>query len=228
MFAMKKISLFAAGICSICLSFAQTNDYVRVRAGEPVVTGAYRFKEFIQGFVYYKNGNISSGRLNFNMFAEEMHFIDGNNDTLAIANPLTISSIVLDTNRFYYFKDGYLEVFSHYDSIEVAGKLRVKSNKEKVGAYGQANPTASIDTYTSITDRNRVYALSPNEDITLFKDVSYYFIENKKHALKATKANLFKLFPGKKDSIEKYLVQHPVNFKNITDIKQLLLHITGL
>jgi hypothetical protein len=43
--------------------------------------------------------------------------------------------------------------------------------------------------------------------------------------LLATKKNLLKTYPSRKDKIEKYLKQREVNFKNGEDLKKLLASI---
>ena len=225
---MRKILLAVITLHCICHSFAQTNTDFRSKAGEAFIPSPYRFPDFIQGFVRYKNGNNTTAKLNFNMANQEMHFMSSNGDTLAIDKPMEILSIVLDTTVYYSCKEGYLEVFSRYDSILLTAKLRLKNQNDKIGAYGQPNPSSSIDNYRSFIDHNRVYSLTTREHVTFSYDVTIYFVDNKHQAFKATKANLFKMFPGKKGEIEKYLRQHPVNFNNRTDMEQLVSYVTGL
>jgi hypothetical protein len=221
---MKKIFLSIVGLITILNLFAQEKQVQQLKPAESISSGAYRFPHFIHGSVHYNNGNTSTAMLNFYLVSEEMHFIDYKGDTLAIASPQNITSIVLDSTIYYYIKNDYLEVLSHYGSIQLAGKLRMKTRNAKMGAYGQVNETSSIDAYNSINDRNRIYTLTPNEQVKLSLSITYYFIDHNRNVLKANKQSLLKLYPDKKDSIERYCNEHAINFSDKADIHRLLLH----
>lgn len=236
---MKKLIVFTSlAISCIAHSIAQTNDISKIREGEPALNEGYRFAQFIQGLVYDHNGNMSAARLNYNLLAGEMHFIDDKGDTLAISSPENISSIVLDTTRYYYLKPDYFEVFSKHGSIELLGRLRIKQEKEKIGAYGTTSRISSIQSYNSIAGSVRVFALTPNERVRLFADVSYYLIDQKHNgrdhtigwgkAVKVNKSGLKKMFPTKKESIDKYLKEHSMNFEDLGQIQQMLVHLASL
>ena len=206
---------------------AQVTEILRIKAGEVVVSRTYRFPNFIQGVLHYKNGNKATALFNFHILSAEMQFINAKGDTLVIEKPNNISSIVLDTTVFYY-KDGYMEAIADYDSIQLARKLRMIKRVEKIGGYGMSDPASAIESKRTYTEGNAVYNLGANENIVLLKDVNYYFIDKNGNAVKANKSNLFKLFPGKKTAIEKYLAQMAVDFSKREDIARLLLHIVAL
>lgn len=222
---MKNVILIIAVFFALLNCKSQKQEILQVKPQEIQLTGDYRFPKFIQGTVYFKNGNTSAALLNFNLQLEEMHFIDNSGDTLAISDPELISSIVLDTVSYYYLNKQYLEIYSKIGPVEIAGKSRLKKSSEKIGAYNQESPTGSIDTYRSINDRGKEYQLSTRENVNMFMETTYYFIDTNLRVIKASKAAVLKLFPDRKENIEKYCKENDINFNSRPDIQQLLLHL---
>lgn len=224
---MKKMLVFSICIsCCVGKGFSQDNTTSKVPE-EIVMSGIYRFQDFVQGVVYHNNGSQSNARLNFNLLLQEIHFIDPRGDTLAISSPNTISAFVLDQTIYIYAKEGYLEVLADYASIQLAGKFRLLRQTEKIGAYGQSSPGSAIETYTSIWIRNYEFKLTPNVDMKMLRGASYFFLVNNRHPVRASKSNLIKLMPSQKEKIEVYLQKYKINFNNETELRQLLSAVTG-
>ena len=207
--------------------FAQSGDIVRIKAGENPAAGFsphgfYRFPTFSEGVVVFKNGGKTSGRFNYHLLNEEVQFISANGDTLALSDPLAIQYITIDSSLFYY-SEGYLEVVESNESLKLAKKLRLNTNWEKIGAYGQASPSGSIRTANRIMLGNTGSNLRLNEDLVIEKKTTYYWLDKYNTVLKATKANLLKLLPSDKErNIEEYVKNNKIDFKKEADLKKLL------
>ena len=94
-------------------------------------------------------------KLNYNRFLDEMHFIDIRGDTLNIANAGTIKFIRINVDVFYY-DNGYVKFIKDTDDIKLASKQTlVVSGRNKIGAYGMANPTSAIDSYGTLHDQKK-------------------------------------------------------------------------
>ena len=78
--------------------------------------GIYRFSAFNEGSIVFRDGIISGGRMNYNISADEMHFISQNRDTLALAAPAAVSFISLNGSRFYYDK-GFIQAIDNFNGF---------------------------------------------------------------------------------------------------------------
>src|SRR6478609_402526 len=104
--------LFLLGLCGLLAAGAsgQTAKAYLVKAGEIPDKALpdqakYMLPAFKMGTVFFRDGNASNNLLNYNFLLDEMHFINPGGDTLAIAEPGLIRTIVLDSMTFYYDKD---------------------------------------------------------------------------------------------------------------------------
>jgi hypothetical protein len=225
---MKKAFLLQVIMCCCGVyMFAQTRETVRIKAGSDPATsyspnGFYRFASFNEGVAYFKNGDKTMSRFNYHVLNQEVQFISSNGDTLALADPLSLKYIIIDTNLFYY-SDGYVEVIMNDEAMKLGRKLRLSVSGEKIGAYGQASPSGSIRTPNRLLIGNNGNNLSINQDLVIQKQYSFYWLDQYNTVLKATKANLLKLVaPDKKNSIEEYLKKNKIEFNNEEDLKKLL------
>ena len=126
---MKKFLLFLICAFFSCQLLAQRGEIVRIKAGENPATsfspyGFYRFPAFREGIAFFKDGGRTSARFNYHLLNEEMQFISAAGDTLALADPLSIKYISIDTTLFYY-SGGYLEVLENNESLKLARKIRL-------------------------------------------------------------------------------------------------------
>jgi 2-hydroxy-3-keto-5-methylthiopentenyl-1-phosphate phosphatase len=181
----------------------------------------YVLPAFTGGIAWFRNGTSSTQRFNYNFLLDEMHFIDAGGDTLAIAEPALIKSVVIDSMVFYYdngylreiFKAGIYKLAVKQEMMQVADKTR--------GGYDAASGASSIKTYGSINNNNsKIYQLQVNKDV-LFKGVISFYIGNAFNPfLKATRKNFHILFAEK--DVTKYIKEQKINFNKEEDIKALL------
>lgn len=231
---MKKLLLFVCSVFFFTLLPAQTNDIVRVKAGEDPATkfspyGFYRFPSFSEGVAVFKHGGTTTAKFNYHLLNQEMQFIGLNGDTLALAEPFSIKYIAIDTS-LYYYSEGYLEVIENRESLKLARKLRLDTKWEKIGAYGQPSPSGSIRTPNRILLGTSVGGnLTLNQDIVIQKDYTYFWLDKYGTVLKATKASLLKFLPpDAKIVIEDYLKRNPIDFRKESDLRKLFYYSLSL
>ena len=216
-------------LLAICLFFmhaATAQKEYLVKAGEipnEVLPNEakYVLPGFKEGVAWFKNGTSSTQRFNYNFLVDEMHFINEGGDTLAIADPLLISYIVIDSMRFY-FDNGYVREISKKGDYKLVLKQQmVQIPNKKRGGYDTPSELASIKTYGSISSNNgEVAHLQVKKDV-LFRQVnSFYIADASNHFLKADKKKFYALFGDEK--VATYLEEHKVNFNKEEDLEAML------
>ena len=227
---MKLLPLFVLAFC--CSAHAQDSTII-LKAGMSIneslsIKNLYEYSQFVYGKVFFKPGDSSSGRLNYNRLLDQMQFIDFKGDTLNIADPGTIKSIRINNDLFYY-DEGYVKLIKDSNTIKLAAKqtLRVV-NKEKTGAYNMPSSTSAIDSYGSYMSEGKMYKLVPREDIVLKKQTQYYFGDKFNHFILANKKNLLRLYSKQNVSLNAYLKENNVDFTSQEDLEKLLQYLANL
>jgi len=207
---------------------AQVTEKITVKAGEDLssalsIHGLYKFPGFIYGTVLFRDGTNTKAKMNFNVFLNEIVFIDNKNDTMAIGNPELIDSIKLDSNVFYYQK-GYFFIIEDYGDEKLVMQEKISFENVKVGAYGLPSRGASIDTYGSVaTNYNTIHQLILNEDVIIKKETQYLLTYKKYRSAKANTAGFFTAFPEIKKELQRFAETNNINFKKEEDLKKLFL-----
>lgn len=220
-----------------CVAGAQSwsQDAVKaVKADEDMnqvftVNDLYRYPQFVQGSVIFRDGTTAGARLNYHKYYGQMLFIDDKGDSLALGNPETIRVIVIDKDSFFYNKESFLELIGSYESILLARKQSLREmDQKKTGAYGQSytnNSVASNKNYYTVDGRPR---LNVGES-TLFSQTNEYFISYRQdNFIPATKKNIDKLFSRYVVDIREYMKSHAIDFGKAEDLKQLMAFIASL
>jgi hypothetical protein len=189
----------------------------------------YHYPNFKIGKIFFRNNTITDARLNYNYLNGEVEFISPNNDTLAISKEqmLNIARVIIDTSTFFYNK-GYLELVAQ-NSV---GRLLKKQQfdvlkREKIGGYGQPSSTSAIESYGSFKESygTRQFNLKVRENITLVLKTNYFFGDQYHEVLPATKKNIYKVYPAKKEVIDSYLKENEVDFKKPEDLKRIFFFL---
>jgi len=215
------------------IALAQTINTITVRAGDSIknalsFTDKYQYPAFTDGQVYYKDGSVSRGKLDYNFLFDEMHFISRNGDTLAVTNEPLIKYVVIQKDSFYYDK-GFLHLIASNGMAKLAKKTLLKElDKQKIGGYDMRSSTSAITNYQSFTADNAVYNLHVREDILLAKKASYFFSNRNNEFLAANRKNVLKLFPKNQKEIAAYLKDNGVDFAKEDDLKRLMSFLQTL
>ena len=189
--------------------------------------GIYRFANFTEGSVIFRSGIITAVRLNYNISSDEMHFIQQNGDTLAVADPASLSFINLNGSRFYYDK-GYLQTIDTANSIILAFKQVLLAEQERKEAYGGVKLHEGVRTYDFFTGNGQKYILGEDDLIKVSAREYYYFGDAYGHFSKAGKEYLYTHFANHKQEIRQFLKTHHINFNTLDDLLELMRYCRGL
>jgi len=227
---MKVLPLILLVCC--CRAHAQDSTII-IKAGtsfnESVsITDLYEYPQFVYGKVFFRFGDSTGGRLNYNRLLDQMQFIDLKGDTLNIAYPGTIKFIRINNDLFYY-DNGYIKLIKGNNTIKLATKQTLKvAGKNKIGAYDMASPGSAIDSYSSLTIDHKNYNLTPREDITLTKKTEYYFGDKYNHFVLANKKNILRLYSKQEGTVTAYLKENNIDFNNPEDLEKLFQYLSNL
>ena len=227
---MRVLLLFVLTYC--CRSHAQDSTIV-IKAGTSLnesvsMKDLCQYPQFVSGKVFFKSGDSTVAKLNYHKLLDEMLFIDLKGDTLSIANAAMIRLIRIN-NDVFYFDNGYVKLIKDTNGIKLAAKQTLKlSGKDKIGAYGMANPTSAIDSYGQLFDQRGIYKLVHREDITLKKKTQYYFGDKYNRFVWATRKNLLQQFSKQSGTLNAYLKNNNVNLNSREDLEKLLQFLAGL
>jgi hypothetical protein len=210
--------------------YTQMTSPIRVKAGEDLydklASEIFLYPGFTRGIVQFRDGRMNQATLNYNMLIGEMQFINDKNDTLALANELTIKYITIAKDSFY-FSGGYLQFISGNASAKLVKKQIIKIvDQEKIGAYDQPTSTGAITSYSSIAGDLKTFKLDVRQDVVLAKLTTYYFADKYNNFFKATKKNVLKYFPKKERELSDYVKSNNINFENENDLLKLLAFLT--
>ncbi|MEO6315664.1 MAG: hypothetical protein ABIU63_16655 [Chitinophagaceae bacterium] len=224
---MKNLFLAASVVLLLAVQgAAQTSETVHVAAGNDIAAavsayGIYRLPVFTKGTVFFSDGKLAKENLNYNIMNDQVMYIDQKGDTLAVAFPEEIKKIDINGLILYYTKKGWLEDIAAIPSLNLLVKRTINIHYAKEGAFGIANSTNGIDSYTTFTSNNASYHLVVSEDAMIKKITAYYLLTTNDSLLPATKSNFLDRFPGNKKNIEAYLANNKVNFSKSQDLIQL-------
>lgn len=223
---MKILILLIAAIYGIYVpATAQKSKAYPVKVGEIPnqvlpVEAMYVSPLFKSGTVFFRNGTTTTQQLNYNFLLDEMHFIGEKGDTLAVAEPVLLTSVAIDSMVFYFdkffvrqvYKKGNYKLAIRQQMVQMADKTR--------GGYDAASGSSSITTYGTITNSSQIYHLQVNKDVMFEEMDSYYLSDGFNHFFKADKKNFLLLFPDV--NISKYVKDNKVNFYNLEQLKLML------
>lgn len=232
---MKKIavSLFSLFLIAAVLN-GQDHKTVTVKAGTRIndyftQSEQYRYPEFTQGMVVFKDGTATVTKLNYSILVGEMQFL-ASGDTMAIANEKNIKfvQIMLDT---FYFDNGYLEAIAGRHPAILAEKQYVKlADIKREGPMGTRSSTSSAQTWGTVIDQGHLKnsKLVVQEDLVLSKNTDYFIGNGTDGFIPCKKSNVLKLYAKQKKAIDDFVKKNKVNFKAKEDLVKLTEFISAL
>ena len=206
---------------------AQNTETITVKTGTSISNSIpdsvlYQYPRFTAGKVLFRNGTTTGAQLNYNRFLDEMQFINATGDTLAVANEETIKEILVGNDSFYYDK-GYFMVVGNNGSLKLAIKQGFKIlDKQKTGAFDMSSSVSSIRNVNSYTTEGKIYNVAVKEDVTLTRDIQFYFGNKFNQFVPATKKNTLELYPKQRSEVNRYIKENDVRFQHKEDLEKLL------
>jgi len=215
--------------------WAQDSTYITIKSGgrpDEGLTSAqmYHYPQFTKGVVFFKSGTKATAKINYTRLFDQMLFIDGKGDTLALAEEQTIKFIAVDSDTFYY-DEGYVRIIADNDFVKLAEKqVWVVADIRKPGPHNTSTSTIGVTSVRTFRQGNDAVRnpLTLDEDIVLRKETHYYFGDEYNHFARAGKKGLFELFNKKQRSIENYLKENKVDFNKKEDMEKLYQFVSKL
>lgn len=237
---MKKLMfLMLLASCSVC--FAQRNRIVElkninVNSGKEIDiprNAAYLFPEFMQGKVFFTDGNIDSAKFNYNSLLKEMQFLDKQGAILRVANIQDIIYVQIGERVFIpVSKKSFAEVLFIDENMVLLAQRQTTyevSSGERIGAYGQPSSTSAITNYSQM-----YYGNGQQTGLSVFRNVKFkvedeFMFETKGNLKKISgKKSFIKEFPAFEDKINEYVKSKKVNFKDEKDLIKLTAYCLQL
>ncbi len=211
---------------------AQVRKTYKVNPGEKVMEAlpkeaVYMYPQFKIGTVNFRNKNVGTAKLNYNRLLDEIQFIEDKGDTLSLGDEVTVASIVIEKDTFYYY-EGYVKMISSVNKVKFASKkILALSNKQKIGGMGELS-SASIATYEKMSSSQGIIDIVPKEILT-FSEYSKYFIGDPYNRFKPlNKKNLLNMYARQQRNIEIYLTENQVNLLKEDDVLNLIGFLSKL
>jgi len=186
----------------------------------------FEFPAFTDGKVYFKTGNVTVAKMNYNTFLCTMQFMEPNGDTLTISDPETIDSILLNDRIYYYHDKLYFEIIAHTDSLNLVVSRKADIDVVVMGALGQPTRTASVGSFSSYITPNGWKDLSLQQDISVKKEITYFLVPKKGSEVKTSKSAFLKMFPDNKKQIESFIKANGTRFNDQGDLEKLFAFCT--
>lgn len=189
----------------------------------------YSYPGFVTGTVFFKDGTMYKGGLNYNLLVAQMQFIDLNRDTVSIANENTIKYISIGQDSFFFDKE-YLQLLTGNSSVKLAFNEKIKlADKQKIGAFNLPSSGGTIQSYGEVVNGSQINKkLIVKEDIILNRERKYYLGDNTNHFVLMNKKNLLKMFPNGQNAIEKFLKEKSIQLSKQDDLVKLIAFLQEL
>jgi hypothetical protein len=226
----KTIVILSSLLFSYFQLSGQVYEPVTVSAGTPVLKyfpleERYRYPDFKDGQINYKNGSVSKGRFNYNFLKGDIDFIQLN-DTLSLVTRREMSFLTIGSDTFY-FDNGYIEQISGGNLIVGVKQFVKLKDVLKKGAFGTINRHSAIESYKPVT-RGGFQDWIPNEDCVFQMEREYYFSNNGNIFVLFTRKKTLEMFPWHKDKIQGYLKSNKINFSSEDDLLRLAEYLRSL
>ncbi len=205
---------------------AQTRKIYTVKPGEKILDALpleiiYTYAAFKPGNVLFRIGKIGSAKINFNRLLDEMQFINEAGDTLSLDEAPGISSIIVESDTFYFYK-GYLQQLAAIKNVRIASKSLVGiSNRQKLGGMGD-RAAGSVETYQKLSAAQGILDLVQKEQLT-FAEYNNFFIADRFNNFKPlNKKSLVGMYVKQEYELQVYLNNNAVNFFRKEDVNKLI------
>lgn len=230
---MKKMCILTvATVLSIC-SYSQTSvQRVNIKGGssarENFMKEVYLYPAFEQGIVEYRNGKQYKGLLNYNRAIGTIEFLDEKNDTLALTDEGSIKSVAIGSSNFYFMPD-CMQQLNDAGNVKLMKHERLRiADKQKIGGYGIANSTGTIESIDRIDTRISYNEMDINENLLLNKTSTFYLQTDKQELLPATKKNILAVYHEHDGAIRQFMKDKQIDLTKEDDLVELTAFLSKL
>ncbi|WP_276486057.1 hypothetical protein [Paraflavitalea pollutisoli] len=181
----------------------------------------YVFDQFAPGKVYLHSGEVSDRKLNYNTLTYEMIF-DNNGQPLAIANPQSIDSVIIQGRKFIPVNKKFYEWVAGTTYPVYADYIGSVEEQGVSSGYGSTTATSSSNVMKSLHGAGTVYALQLPEEYKVTTKTVYLLRKDNTYTKLSNPQQLGKLVPDKKKWLGEYLKANPVDFNQREEVIRLI------
>lgn len=182
----------------------------------------FHYAAYVEGKVFFRDGNVREARMNYNRLMDEMDFIALKGDTLAVDNEPTIKFIAIGRDTFYY-DHGYIMLLSANNGLKLGVKEGFKQgDRRKETGYEMMSSASSVSSLSSWDDGKRMHQLKVREQIVISTFTEYFIADKFNHFILFTEKNLMNQFPRCTSALQKYIRKNRIDFSRRRDIDRLM------
>ncbi|MBD5391944.1 hypothetical protein HDR65_00130 [bacterium] len=198
----------------------------------------FAFPQCTKGTIYFKNGSVYNGKLNYNHYEPQVLFRNDKpespEDTLRRLDNLSdVLMIQIGDRQFVPVLSGIGEIILN-NKVSLILSRKVNIEEKKTGAYGTGGSTSSIRSVSGFSSNNGTGSGSYNGQ-TSFANVNYDFAANSELSIDdrlfllkdgkvspLTKKSLLKHFPAAANYINRYLEEQKPDLDNVEQMRNFV------
>jgi hypothetical protein len=217
--------LALALLISLCFTAVSAQKRATVVAkGETYLEGVlpndmlYAFGEFREAMLIRKDGVENKTRININLFTGDILFLSPGNQILVLAYPDDVDRILIDKSIWLPIENSFGEVLNTEDKYSIIRikKTRITDTRRESG-FGGMSSTTSTRAVTAFTPDNHGQVALPLGEYDFETASSFRLVAGTQKVIADAKG-FRKIFSDKKKSINSYLKENDVDFKNEADV----------
>ena len=231
---MKRNCIITAFLFILCATASAQTSTQRVyikggnSAWENFMKEIFRYPDFEQGIVEYKNGQRFKSNMNYNKVLGTIQFIDEKGDTLAITNEESISSINIGDDVFIYAPNCLLLLKKSDNATLYKNEMVRIADKHKTGGYGIPNTAGTIESIDRIDTKLNYNQMEINESLLISKVTTFYIENEKGEILTASKKNVLNMYSKHEDAIKSFIKSYGLDFTKEDHLIELTVFLSTL
>lgn len=185
------------------------------------------FPKFSWGIVKLKTGDKYKAMLNYNTVTQELVFMQ-KKEYLVLDNPQDIDSIFLWNKIFLPFDKAFYELAV---MAPVTLYIQHKSYVEQPGVptgFGTKSQTAAPNSVARYYGAKGPIDLKLPNDYKVIDDTEYWIKREGSMDNFDTRKQFLKIFPDKKEELDKYIKQHDIDFEKPVTVVELVVYCNEL
>lgn len=184
----------------------------------------YLYDSFSIGEVLMKDGKVQPAVMNYNTVTDKLIF-EQNGQLLELSNLFTVDTIYLKDTKFIVIDNAFYEVIDTSSiPILIQHKGKLQQPKKEVG-FGGTSDVASSHNISIVQMDGNYYNLPLPTNFKVTIDPIYSLMKDGKIVKFSSVRNLQKLFPEKKNEIQKFVKDGKLKFNNREDIEKIISFI---
>lgn len=244
---MRKPFVFILFLFWLISLSAQNQKTVNVNFGDTLnrvldMGFQYLYPEFIPGTVYFTDNQKTSAILNYNVLANEIHFIDRNDlgdgvamtedELMKIAQSLVLTDVdyvVIGENYFVNTPRGIMYLVENRSVMLLRKDLIKINSRSNIGAYGIQSQSSSIEARGRLSspETSASEGYEP-QIVTEYKRTTEFYMFDGKKVIPANFRGFRRLFKENRDDMEQFVAENDIDFKAETDLVKLINYCLDL